>query len=160
MHGIFRTVFLEEQAEFENVRWVWSPYVSCGNCTAFKKVYPGNAYVDWVALDGYNWGTAIPGTGWQSMTKIFGGSYDAVTRLAPGKPFMIAEVASAEQGGDKAAWIRDAFSKSIPNRMPKTRAIVWFSSNKETDWRVNSSDASLTAYRNVATNPSYQGRMP
>jgi beta-mannanase len=45
------------------VRWVWSPYVSCGNCTAFEKVYPGDAYVDWVALDGYNWGTAISGTG-------------------------------------------------------------------------------------------------
>lgn len=154
VHGIF------EEVGATNVRWVWSPYVSCGNCTAFKKVYPGDAYVDWVALDGYNWGNVQPRSRWQSMNGVFGSSYDAVTRLAPSKPFMIAEVASTEKGGNKAAWIRDAFSKSIPNRMPKTRAIVWFSNNKETDWRVNSSDVSLAAYRNVATNPSYQGKMP
>ena len=44
--------------------------------------------------------------------------------------------------------------------MPKTKAVICFSSNKETDWRVNSSDASLTAYQKATTNPSYQGRMP
>ncbi len=160
VHGIFRRVFEQEQADFKNVRWVWSPYVTCSNCTAFGKVYPGDAYVDWVALDGYNWGTASSGTSWQSMSRVFGSSYDAVTRLAPRKPFMIAEVASTEKGGNKANWITDAFSRSIPNRMPKTRAIIWFNSNKETDWRVNSSNASLEAYRKVATNPSYQGQMP
>ena len=85
------------------MRWVRSPYVSCGNSTAFKKVYPGDAYVDWVALDGYNWGTAIPGTGWQSMNGVFERSYDAVTTLAPSKPFIIAEVAYTEKGGDKAS---------------------------------------------------------
>jgi beta-mannanase len=46
------------------VRWVWSPYFSRDNCTAFGNVYP-DAYVDWVALDGYNWGTVISGTRWQ-----------------------------------------------------------------------------------------------
>ena len=87
------------------------------------------------------------------MAQIFGKSYDAVTRLAPRKPFMIAEVASAEKGGDKATWISTAFNKTIPNRMPKTRAIIWFSSSKETDWRIDSSGASLTAYRKVASEP-------
>lgn len=143
-----------------NVRWVWSPYVACADCTAFGRVYPGDRYVDWVALDGYNRGTSQGWSRWQTMAQMFGRSYDAVTRLAPRKPFMIAEVGSAEAGGDKAAWISTALDKTIPDRMPKIRAIVWFSSNKETDWRVDSSGASLRAYRQVAANPSYSGRLP
>ena len=116
--------------------------------------------MDWVALDGYNWGTSQSGTRWQSMAEVFGPSYDKVTALAPTKPFMIAEVSSAEQGGDKAAWIRDGFFNHIPNRLPKTKAVVWFHRNKEIDWRVNSSQASLDAYKEVVASASYQGRLP
>jgi len=160
VHGIF------QREGATNVKWVWSPYVACGGCAAFSSVYPGGSYVDWVALDGYNWGTSQPGTRWQSMAEVFGPSYDKVTALAPTKPFMIAEVSSAEQGGDKAAWIRNGFLDTngyrgdIPNRMPKTKAVVWFHRNKEIDWRVNSSQASLDAYKEVVASASYQGRLP
>jgi hypothetical protein len=91
---------------------------------------------------------------------VFATSYDKVTALAPTKPFMIAEVSSAESGGSKANWITSAYYNTITNRMPKTQAIVWFDSIKERDWRVNSSDASLAAYKKVAQDPSYQGRLP
>jgi hypothetical protein len=151
-------IFVKQGAT--NLRWVWSPYVSCGNCTAFGKVYPGNGYVDWVALDGYNWGTSSSGGSWQSMSQVFVTSYDKVTALAPTKPFMIAEISSAESGGSKADWITSAYYKTITNRMPKTQAIIWFDSINERDWRINSSDASLTAYKKVAQDPSYQGRLP
>ena len=52
----------------------------------------------------------------------------------------------AERGGDKAAWIEDMGDK-LARRFPKVRAVVWFHANKETDWRVNSSAASLSAFR-------------
>ena len=158
IHGIF------QQEGATNVRWVWSPYVNCVGCSSFSSVYPGNAYVDWVALDGYNWGTTLSGSSWQSMAQVFGSSYDAVTALAPTKPFMIPEVSSAEKGGNKAEWIRNAFYRDIPNRLPKTKAVVWFSADftaaGETDWRVNSSAASLAAYKEVAASGSYQGQLP
>ena len=157
VHDIFRRVFEEEQAAFSNVRWVWSPYVACGGCTAFGKVYPGDAYVDWVALDGYNWG----GSSWQSMSSVFRSSYNSVTTLAPRKPFMIAEIGSVEgAAGAKANWIKKGYSTTIPDYMPKTRAIVWFHSYSDRDWRVNTSTSSLNAYKNVATNAAYQGTMP
>lgn len=153
-----RAIFRQEGAT--NVKWVWSPYVACNRCASFSSVYPGSTQVDWVALDGYNWGTSQPGTRWQSMAQVFGPSYDKVTALAPTKPFMIAETASTEKGGNKAAWIRNGFFRDIPNRLPKTRAIVWFHRNKVTDWRVNSSAASLAAYKEVVASPSYKGRLP
>jgi len=146
------------------VRWVWSPCINCSGCSSFSSVYPGNSYVDWVALDGYDWGTTLSGSSWQSMAQVFGPSYNAVTALAPTKPFMSSEVSSAEKGGSKAEWIRNAFNRDIPNRLPKTKAVVWFSADftaaGETDWHVNSSYASLQAYKEVAALTSYQGQLP
>ena len=71
------------------------------------------------------------------MAEVFGPSYDALTALAPDKPFMIPETSSTEVGGDKSAWIREAFGTDIPTRLPATKAVVWFDMNKEgeTDWR-------------------------
>ena len=117
------------------MRWVWSPYVACGSCTAFYKVYPGDAYVDWVALDGYNWGTSQSWSSWQTMAQIFPKSYDAVTRLAPRKPFMIAEIAPPEVGGNKPACIPKPFFKPTPDRMPKTGRSSWSSGTKKPNGR-------------------------
>ena len=56
--------------------------------TPFKDVYPGDAYVDWVALDGYNWGALR--IGWQTFSQVFGDSYNALVALTS-KPIMICE---------------------------------------------------------------------
>jgi hypothetical protein len=48
----------------------------------------------------------------------------------------------------------------LPARFPRLRAVVWFDQNKETDWRVNSSDAALAAFRTVAASPIYRGHLP
>ena len=68
----------------------------------FGDYFPGTEEVDWVGLDGYNWGTNREWSGWQSFREIFSEAYDLLTQLAPEKPFMIAEVGCAEEGGDKA----------------------------------------------------------
>jgi len=143
-----------------NVKWVWSPNVRYPNGEyPFADLYPGSAYVDWVALDGYNWGGVVAGhPGWQSLTSIFLASYQAL--LGYGKPIAIAETASAELGGDKAAWILQSYLTDIPTKMPKIRAVIWFNENAETDFRVNSSAASLAAYRQVVFTKAWQGRIP
>ena len=61
---------------------------------------------------------------------------------------MICEIASAERGGDKAAWIAE-MDAQLRGRFSKVRAVVWFDTNKETDWRVDSSAASLRAFRKI-----------
>jgi hypothetical protein len=140
VHGIFR----EEGAA--NALWVWSPNVDAGSAltpTPIAAVFPGDAYVDWIALDGYNWGEGQP---WLPFGSLFGPSYRTVTALS-GKPLLIGETASGEAGGDKAAWIRDAYLSAVPRDLPRVRGIVWFDERKERDWRVDSSAGSLAAYR-------------
>jgi beta-mannanase len=151
------TIFRQEGAR--NVRWVWSPNVVAGGVASFDPFYPGDQWVDWVALDGYNWGTTQPWTQWQSLAETFGTSYRLLAALTS-KPMLIAETASAELGGDKAAWISQGLLTDVPMLFPRVRAVLWFDENKETDWRVNSSAQALRAFQQVATSPVYRGRLP
>jgi beta-mannanase len=122
----------------DNVRWVWSPNAADVPVTnRFERYFPGPRYVDVVALDGYNWGTCVPEYGgWQSFDHIFGSAYRRLTELTS-KPVWIAETASAPDGGDKSRWVDEMFG-SIARRFPKIRAVVWFDSQKECDWRLTS----------------------
>lgn len=151
-----RGLFAQEGAG--NVRWVWSPNVAYPGSSAFAASFPGDDEVDGVALDGYNWGTSQSRSQWTSFVATFGASYTALAQLTR-RPMMIGETASTNVGGDKAAWITQGFLIDLPSRFPRICAVIWFDENKETDWRVNSSDTSLAAYRKVAAAPLYQGRI-
>ena len=72
------TIFRDAGAT--NVLWVWSPNVDCGGRCPFEAFYPGDAWVDWVALDGYNYGP-INGNRWMTMAETFGSSYDEIANL-------------------------------------------------------------------------------
>lgn len=147
------SIFREEGAT--NARWVWSPNIYGDNGLApFETFYPGDAWVDYVALDGYNWGST-KSSGWKQFAEVFGSSYDALTRLTS-KPVIIAETGSAEVGGDKAEWIRRIVSV-LPERMPGVRALVWFDRDKETDWRIDSSPGVMLAFRGLATSQLFSG---
>jgi beta-mannanase len=143
MHEIFR------HAGATNVRWVWSPCaqdVPRGPTNAFELYYPGAAYVDVLALDGYNWGTSEGGFGgWRSFDQIFAASYARITSLGA-QPVWIAETASDTTGGDKSAWVRDMFAAAA--RYQRLRAIVWFHTLKERDWRATSPADVTTAFEN------------
>jgi hypothetical protein len=153
-------IFNEEGAT--NVKWMWSPNVRYGSLLPFANLYPGSSYVDWVALDGYNWGLDphLGNPSWQSFGDIFRASYDQITALAPGKPVMIAETASTENGGDKASWILKTFMHDVL-AYPAIKSVVW---NNETDgpsdFRVNSSSASLDAFRKVVASSLWSGGLP
>jgi beta-mannanase len=134
-----------------NVSWNWSPNVPSVGATPLSSLYPGDAHVDQVALDGYNWGTTRPGSTWTAFWDVFSSGVTELRGLT-GKPLWIGEVASAEQGGDKAAWIEDMFSSLVQH--PEVRGFTWFDFAKETDWRIGSTTASMTAFRaGLATCP-------
>ena len=137
-----------------NVRWVWTPNEMDSGTPGFQSLYPGNAYVDWVGIDGYNFGDTAGNT-WQSFTQVFSASYRAMLALTS-KPMMITETASVEQGGHKAAWITSALGSELPGRFPRVRALVWFDQPiGDQDWRVDSSTASLAAFRGAIDSSRY-----
>ncbi len=146
------SIFRRQRAH--NVCWIWAPNVS-DFAAPFESSYPGDRWVDWVGLDGYNFGTR-KASGWRSLGQVFGASYRQITRLTR-KPLMLAEVGSAEQGGSKATWLLDGLLGTVPDRFPRARAVVWFDRNKEADWRLGSSLTSLSATRLILTSSVFGG---
>lgn len=126
-----------------NVKWAWTPITEYGGSTPLASVYPGDAYVDLVGVDGYNWGTTRPWSSWQSFSQVFDATVTKIRTLTK-KPLWIFEMASAEQGGNKAAWITDMFSAL--QRDTRISGFVWFNANKETDWRIESSPTAQRAF--------------
>lgn len=152
------SVFRAEGAT--NVKWVWSPNVDYEGSYPFQQYFPGDDWVDYVALDGYNWGTSGEGADrWESLGQVFGSAYAELTQLSS-KPVIVAETASSEAGGDKAAWIRKGFLEELPQRFPRVQDVVWFDRAQEQDWRIDSSQASLAAYREVVASTIYGGDVP
>jgi beta-mannanase len=143
-----------------NVSWVWCPFVDPGDSlTDLSSLYPGDEYVDWTGLDGYNWGTnpASP-RGWRSFDQLFAGSYEKITTaVAPSKPLMISEVGSSEQGGDKSAWIREALT-DVPAEYPQVRGLLWFDKFDDgMDWPIESSATATTAFAEGIGQQAYVG---
>ncbi len=75
----------------------------------FSDYYPGSNYVDYVGVDGYNFGSP-----WQSVSQVFSSALAQVSTF--GKPIYIFATASTP-GTQKASWITSfgTYVKSYPN---------------------------------------------
>lgn len=138
VHGLFEAVGAD------NVRWVWSPNVLHGAQTDPAAYYPGDAYVDVVGLDGYNWGDSGLGPSWQSFGTIFSETVESVRRYAA-QPLWVVETGSAESGGDKALWLRDMFRTLAMDT--RFAALVYFDTVGNLDWRLRTSPEASLAFR-------------
>jgi endoglucanase len=152
-------IFRREGAR--NVKWVFAPNVGNpltnagtgpGHWNWYGNYYPGNDVVDYLGPHGYN-GPSVWGGRWQAFADVFDGG-DADHMLSdlehrfPGKPIIIGEMGSQEAAGqDKGRWIEQAFAAM--RRHPAVIGAIWFNTNKEADWRIESSSASVQAFRAV-----------
>ncbi|MBO4435324.1 MAG: dockerin [Fibrobacter sp.] len=138
-------IFREESVP--NVKWVWTTNSSnVGDNTTFTGTYPGDDYVDYVSIDGYNWGNIKCWSRWKTFSQVFKKSYNALAGID--KPIFIAETSCTESGGNKAEWITDMF-KVLPEEFPKIFAVMWFSQSKsfEADWALDTSSAAVDAWK-------------
>lgn len=136
----------------DNVRWVFSPNVTDDPRTPenrFELYYPGAAYVDVLALDGYNWGTTRPWTAWRPFEEVFESGYQRIIALGD-QPLWFAEMSSSSEGGDKAAWVSAMLASRAFERLT---AIVWFDEHKEADWRMVADPAVTRAFREALPAP-------
>lgn len=157
VHDIFTNVGAK------NVTWVWCTSIEYENSLELGPLYPGDDYVDWVAMDGFNW-AHNRNASWRSFEELFAPTYDAFGKLAPNKPIMIAEVGSPENVDSadptmsKSAWIEDAFTKTLPQVFPKIKAVAWFhwnQGNSAYTWQIDTSRESLQAFKRGISSKDY-----
>ena len=141
-----------------NVAWVWCPNVINPNSTVpLSHYYPGRKYVDWMCIDGYNWGAnPVQPDRWKSFGEIFNPTYTALIKIGS-MPIMIGETASSELGGSKAAWITDMLTVALPQKFPRISALVWFNWNAGgLDWVIETSPSAQAAFANGIASSYYR----
>jgi mannan endo-1,4-beta-mannosidase len=147
----------------DNVTWVWCPNIDDAQATPMAEMYPGDDYVDWVGIDGYNKATGR--SSFLSWDQVFGlhpwtkkNTYDQLVKLAPSKPMMIAETATSNKGGDAEAWIKDALLTQIPTKYTHVKALVWFNWNakdRNLTWPIESSQPQIDGFHAGITSDYY-----
>jgi len=152
----------------KNALFVFCPNVDAIPAAAWNRVpayYPGHDCVDVLGMDGYNWGTAHTraahgyDSSFRSFAKIFRPLYDELRAVAPGKPVMVFETASASAGGDKARWAAEAFDTAAAWGL---WAVVWFEVDKELDWPLRKNAAADPApgvRPHVTDDPAWLARL-
>ncbi|MHC4955296.1 MAG: glycoside hydrolase family 26 protein [Planctomycetota bacterium] len=153
---------MHDEVGAENVEWVWAPNVMSVPKTpenGMHHYYPGDEVVDWVGIDGYNFGeNHDEWHRWESFEEIFRNGLDEFEKRYPNKPIMIAETGCAPgEDGQRVAWIRDAYAYLHKSR-PSVRALVWFHYDKrrenEPDWRIDKTPESLRAFNETFARPA------
>lgn len=157
------------------IEWVWcANNSSVDNYNDITRYYPGNAYVDWTGIDGYNWGSNYSFSSWKSFDETFSSPYVTLVNSYPTKPIILGEVASAEpadlpnlsygqNGNDsdanqsKAAWVTNMFSR-LQTSYPAIRAVSWFNVNKELSWALHeTNNTGLTEYNQAIQSTYFLG---
>lgn len=133
-----------------------------------NQFYPGDAYVDMLGADGFNWygctGTVSDPT-WVSFRSIFEKFH--AYGVGKGKPMLIPEFASIEHPEDpqaKADWIRDA--QQVLEGWPEIAGALYFHTEdilypeEGCSWWFDSSEASLAAFQDLAHDPYFNPPLP
>lgn len=141
-----------------NVRFVWCVNALYGTESDPAAYYPGDAYVDYVGIDGYNWGvgSAKPDR-WKTPTEVFQPTVKRCGEIAPPKQIVICETGCTEHGGSKAEWIGQLLGTFIPSH-PRIVGVCWFNDLADAggmDWPIETSAAAKAAFKAGIAAPYY-----
>jgi hypothetical protein len=142
--------------------WVWSPNAGAfaGAQGGVDQYWPGDDYVDWVAADGFNWGSCTGQSTWRDFGPIFKAFYSWGSARA--KPLMISGTGTVEDPidpGHKRGWYLDA-AGALAGTMPRIRAVVLLDQGGRCDWRPDTSALSMQGFVDFARDPFFVGAAP
>jgi hypothetical protein len=143
--AVWRRVFnLKATMDAPNVQMLWCIAEGDGPIPA-DEYFPGLDYVEKVGFDVYSGYTA---PGWKEPAQLLRRPYERLSRLAPKRPVWVCEIGCRQparfERHDKAEWYTKLFNVT---GLAGLTNICFFNSDKEQDWRVNSSAAVLSAVR-------------
>jgi len=122
----------------DNLQWVWhvnwldEPEVKWNR---FENYYPGENYCDWVALSAYGPLTPRAVDGTESFRFKMATAYPRLTKIAPGKPIVIAEFGCTlhHRTVDASEWARSALEDLFSSRWPAVIGFCWWNESWEND---------------------------
>nr|MBA3901099.1 hypothetical protein [Bacteroidota bacterium] len=159
-----RIVNFFKDHDVNNAKFVWCPNsmsIPQASWNYIMDAYPGDDYVDFVALDIYNGAGEKGIPTWRSFRKEGIENYQLLTEKLPHKPLLICEISSRERmpketGAmqDKAGWI-EQMAEALMTDFSKVRLIVWF--NEYDNFKINSSEKAKKSFsKNVWQNSFFR----
>lgn len=139
-----------------NVQWIFS--INWENKPAtndYHASYPGDSYVDYLGIDGYNWGSIHSWSRWTSFHSLFFPLYKQLTDDYD-KEIFITEFSTTGKGGDKAQWIEKALFDM--KQMTKVKGFLLFNVEKEADWSFPPHEESGKRLKQSLQDPIFVGR--
>lgn len=161
-----RVVGAARDAGAVNATWVWG-LGSGAFPTAADDWYPGDEWVDWLGVTGFNY-YGDGSTPWRTFPSTFAAFRE--WSLAHDRPLLVVATSSDEnpyvdpgEPRSKPTWIREALATL--DDWPEFQGLVWFDGDEpegEHDWRVNSTSDALEAFRELAAAPLFDttGELP
>ncbi len=136
-----------------NVAWVWCPNWNSApdaSWNGFQRYYPGDDYVDWVGVDGYDFYSESPDTLFDAITSAYGKR----------KPLIVSETAAVDLGAHtKARWVKKLAAWA--EKTPDLGAVVWFDTDTQQDsphnFRPDTDAETLAAYKALANSSRFTG---
>lgn len=149
-----RNIFAQEGVT--NAVWVWSPATfrrAPGESPA--RYYPGDNYVDWIAVDPYLWNPCWT-TEYESMETAIGWEFFEFADQHADKPIMLAEWGAGDAPGlpNRENFLRSV--RTLVNDNPQIAGLIYFESdyNAPCDWRLAGDADALPVYRNLVKDPN------
>lgn len=148
----------------EYATWIFNPYVvNDFNRSSYKRYYPGDKFVDWVAFNGFNFygqGYNSYSFSYISFENLFVNDYKKVRKHYPNKPILIAETGT-NKDKFKQKWVTNTFN-SI-KKMKGIKLLNWWDDKwshniiKNFDTRIDSSPEALHAFKTAISDPYFLG---
>ncbi|MDB6147487.1 MAG: hypothetical protein JWO45_1151 [Spartobacteria bacterium] len=122
----------------DNLHWVW--HVNWldepeQKWNAFENYFPGPDYCDWVALSAYGPTTPTTKDAAESFRFKMRNAYPRLTKIAPGKPIVIAEFGCDLHNPhvDTTRWAQSALEDLLSNRWPAIIGFCWWNEGWQND---------------------------
>lgn len=144
VHNIF------ENIGATNVEWVWAPRARSFAKNVGQTYYPGYNYVDWVG------GSSVPINSYTDAQTIFGAWNQWAVNI--GKPQLL--WIGLRENPQNAFWKRNFINELsflASGQWSGLKALVYYNSNSPlgNDYTIDTSSASLNAFRNLACNSAF-----
>lgn len=90
-----RSIFAQQGLDARTVQWIWAVNHDDFGLWRAEDSYLGPENVDWIGIDGYNWGTSQSWSSWRTPQQVFGTMITRLRESGMRQPLALTETASS-----------------------------------------------------------------
>lgn len=146
-----------DEAGAKNVVWVWAAVAGTNDPEKWDALYPGDAYVDWLACSAFNFQPKQ----WRSISEATQRFRDWAARSRKGdrsKPILLGPIGCIENSD--AAPSKENWYRGLPTelaKIPEVKGLIYFNGKdaKSASFAIDTTPQALAGYRAAGLDPYF-----